>query len=198
MILDEKREYYSAYSKAYRATSPKYKKYIKGYREKNKQHNKLYMRMWRAKKGIKRKIRFPARRVEERRRRIREYSVKADRKRRLNVGYRLSRNVGRQIRLALHGEETAINWRTRLGYSLKELQKHLEKQFTTKMSWQNYGKYWWIDHRIPQSKFNQEHIEDFRTCWELENLRPMEKIANIVKGNKYSEPTLNQFLYLQT
>ena len=30
------------------------------------------------------------------------------------------------------------------------------------------------------------HDEEFKKCWALENLQPMEKIANIKKGNKYA------------
>ncbi len=54
------------------------------------------------------------------------------------------------------------------------------------MSWENYGSYWWLDHIKPRSSFNYESPDDkeLKECWALENLQPLEKIANIRKGNK--------------
>jgi len=56
----------------------------------------------------------------------------------------------------------------------------------------NYGKYeegkkkWNIDHIIPQSELLYKSLDDenFKKCWALENLRPLEIIENIKKGNK--------------
>jgi len=53
------------------------------------------------------------------------------------------------------------------------------------MSWENYGK-WHIDHIIPISKFNfitSEHL-DFKRCWALKNLQPLEAKQNMSKGKK--------------
>ena len=61
------------------------------------------------------------------------------------------------------------------------------------MAWDNYGgrtedprKTWHIDHIIPHSSFNYISLEDteFQKCWALENLRPLEKIENMKKGNR--------------
>lgn len=61
------------------------------------------------------------------------------------------------------------------------------------MNWENYGgrsddsrQTWWIDHIKPQSQFLYESIEDplFKECWDLSNLRPLEKKANMSKGDK--------------
>jgi len=45
---------------------------------------------------------------------------------------------------------------------------------------------WQIDHIIPKSKrtFESLDCENFKKLWALENLRPLETIANIKKGNK--------------
>ena len=42
------------------------------------------------------------------------------------------------------------------------------------------GEYWEIDHIIPLNLFNYESEQDeqFKICWSLANLRPLEKIAN--------------------
>lgn len=61
-----------------------------------------------------------------------------------------------------------------------------EKQFDSNMNWSNYGKYWHIDHIYPQSllPYTSMTDENFKKCWALDNLQPLEKIANIKKGNK--------------
>lgn len=81
-----------------------------------------------------------------------------------------------------------------LPYSIDQLKEHLETQFEPWMNWNNYGgrtnetrKTWWIDHIKPQSQFQYTSMTDdsFSKCWDLSNLRPLEKIANIKKGAKY-------------
>ena len=55
------------------------------------------------------------------------------------------------------------------------------------MTWDNYGSYWWIDHIKARSHFKYKTAKDpeFKECWVLENLQPMEKIANMKKSNNY-------------
>jgi len=79
-----------------------------------------------------------------------------------------------------------------LPYDMNELRKHIESLWEPWMNWGNYGKYdsnkntWQVDHIIPQSKllFISLTDENFLKCWKLENLRPLETIANIKKGNR--------------
>lgn len=57
------------------------------------------------------------------------------------------------------------------------------------MSWDNYGAKpgcWTIDHIVPQSHFCYTSLKDpqFQKCWALSNLRPLEYIANIRKGDR--------------
>lgn len=60
------------------------------------------------------------------------------------------------------------------------------------MTWDNWGKYdhnqktWQIDHILPQSKFPFSNFEEenFKKLWELSNLRPLETVENITKGNR--------------
>jgi hypothetical protein len=79
-----------------------------------------------------------------------------------------------------------------LQYTIEDLKQHLESQFEDWMNWDNWGranvneKTWNIDHIIPQSALPFSSMKDinFRKCWNLQNLRPMEAIANIKKSNK--------------
>ena len=79
------------------------------------------------------------------------------------------------------------HWQKYVGYTVQELVKHIESKFEDWMSWDNYGK-WHIDHIKPKSLFNYTSFfdEDFKKCWALSNLQPLEAIENIKKRNKYT------------
>jgi len=76
-----------------------------------------------------------------------------------------------------------------LGYSREQLVKHLEKQFTDGMSWENYGQ-WHVDHIIPLKAFNFQTVDDvdFKRAWALSNLQPMWGRENQSKGAKLFAP----------
>lgn len=104
------------------------------------------------------------------------------------INYKLRKNVSKLIRFYLFKQlvpKTSSCWKS-LGYTPPQLREHLEKQFDSNMTWENYGSYWTIDHIIPQSRllFQSFDDENFIKCWSLENLRPLEKIENIKKSNK--------------
>lgn len=103
----------------------------------------------------------------------------------------LSRSVNKALKRSNNKKDKSImNY---LPYSINELKKSLESQFEPWMNWENYGglsnnkeKTWWIDHIIPQSALPYSSMtdENFFKCWDLNNLRPLEKIENIKKNNK--------------
>jgi len=88
----------------------------------------------------------------------------------------------------LKTKKAGRRWESLVGYTIEDLIKHLESKFEPWMTWDNYGE-WEIDHKKPKSLFNYEIAEDieFRKCWALENLQPLEKSANRKKHNKYNE-----------
>lgn len=100
--------------------------------------------------------------------------------------FKLRKNCSVLIRSALQGNKRGVSILNYLPYSIQELKQHLERQFDNKMSWDNYGQYWHIDHIIPQSKLLYINMEEdnFQKCWALTNLRPLEAIENIKKSNK--------------
>jgi len=103
-----------------------------------------------------------------------------------NPQFRLSQNMGAKIRQTLRGEKAGRKWETLVGYTKKDLIKHLESKFEPWMDWNNYGK-WVIDHIKPKSlfHFNSYKDQEFKDCWALKNLQPMEKIANLKKFNHF-------------
>jgi len=121
----------------------------------------------------------------------REYCKKYNReylKRRYQTDHRfhLDSNLRSIICTALKGEKNRRSWQKLVGYTIEDLIKHLENKFTEGMSWDNYGS-WEIDHIKPKSLFKYETAEDadFKKCWALENLQPLNKIENRKKGSKY-------------
>jgi len=105
----------------------------------------------------------------------------------LTPRYKIDNAMRAAIYECLKGEKAGRKWEKLAGYSLSELMGHLEEQFDEKMTWQNYGPYWHIDHKIPKSWFNYETSEDlgFKNCWALKNLQPLEATENISKNNRY-------------
>ena len=106
---------------------------------------------------------------------------------RRDPSYRLYKNTASALRFSLKNGLRGLRWADVLGYSVEQLSKHLERQFDDRMTWQNYGRYWHIDHVKPQSVFNYKTSNDleFKECWALSNLRPLEAHENMRKSNKY-------------
>jgi len=108
------------------------------------------------------------------------------RQRRENPQIRLNRNISSAISSSLRSNKQGRHWEDLVGYTLADLRSHLEKQFTSGMSWDNYGQGWHIDHKIPVSAFLFDSPEDpdFKRCWSLNNLRPAWASYNMSKHDK--------------
>lgn len=164
------KEYYRAYKK-----TNKYKEQQKEYRntEKWKEHRKEY------------------RNTDKYKEYHNEYQKEYIKKRKLiDPKFKLDCNMTRAICTALRGKKAGRQWESLVGYSVEDLMKHLESQFESWMNWDNWGigkGKWNIDHRRPKSLFNYTSAEDeeFKECWALENLQPLEAIENIRKSNNY-------------
>lgn len=112
-----------------------------------------------------------------------------------NPSFRLNTSMSVGIYHSLKGNKNECHWEYLVNYTLEDLKSYLEKQFDKNMTWDNYGAYWHLDHRIPISWFNIKEVGDdqFNQCWALYNLKPMEAKANMNKSNRYSEPTILHF-----
>ena len=122
---------------------------------------------------------------------VREHSKIQSRRQRATPKGQVRNNITRGIHRSLtKGVKASRSWESIVGYTLDQLMGHLEEQFTPEMTWENYGSYWHVDHKIPISVFNFTCPEDidFQRCWSLSNLQPLEKITNIKKGNKLDGP----------
>lgn len=75
-----------------------------------------------------------------------------------------------------------------LGCTPAEFKSHLESRFDEKMSWDNYGDYWVIDHIRPIASFDLSISENQKAAFHYTNCQPMEKLANISKSDNYEHP----------
>lgn len=119
--------------------------------------------------------------------RKRQYNNDYERNRKaIDPVFKLRKNCSRLVKHALNGSKNGQSVLSYLPYTMNQLKKHLEDRFDNKMNWNNYGIYWHIDHIHPQSllPYTSMNDENFKKCWALENLRPLEAIENMKKSNK--------------
>jgi|WetSurMetagenome_2_1015567.scaffolds.fasta_scaffold133895_3 hypothetical protein len=122
-------------------------------------------------------------------------------KRSQNPMFRVSSNISRTISFMLTAggsSKAGKSFRNYVAWDSAELKAHLEFQFEPWMNWDNYGKYnyttwkdddittwtWQVDHIIPRSDLPYTSMEDenFKKCWSLDNLRPLNSKLNILDG----------------
>jgi hypothetical protein len=80
-----------------------------------------------------------------------------------------------------------------LGCTIEFLKKWFEFNFDSNMNWDNRGTYWHIDHIKPCSSFDLTNQEEIYKCYNWTNLRPLEKIENIMKSNNIDNNLIKTF-----
>lgn len=98
------------------------------------------------------------------------------------------------MRRYLKGQIKKSKTRDYLGCTAEELRQHLEKAFSSEMSWNNYGVYWHIDHIIPCTAFDFSKDEQIKKCFHFSNLQPLPASKNISKGDKLPDGSRARFL----
>lgn len=110
-------------------------------------------------------------------------------KRVTDVQYVLKENASRRIRKELNDLiKTNKDKHTTeyIGCSINELKTYIQNQFTTNMSWNNYGKVWEIDHVIPCKAWDLQDTFESLCCWNYRNLQPLYCDDNRRKKDSYS------------
>lgn len=132
-------------------------------------------RKWMAKNAEKVRSTDLARR-EANREAYRAKQRRADAKVKSNPDLTLRKRMRDRLRCFLKGQKSGTKTEFLLGYSRQELKRHIERQFTSGMTWEKLlaGEIH-IDHIIPVAEFAGAKIgtPEFRACWGLTNLRPM-------------------------
>jgi len=107
----------------------------------------------------------------------------------LDPKYHLDEIMGNAIYVAIKRQKQGQKWEEFVNYNVNDLINHLENLFESWMNWNNWGIYnpikktWQIDHIKPKNQFNYISYTDseFKKCWALNNLRPLETIKNLKK-----------------
>lgn len=110
-----------------------------------------------------------------------------------DIPYRLTVNFRNRLRsfISTSNSKKSLEY---LGCSPSELRTHIESKFSGVMSWENYGKYWHIDHVEPCAAFDLTKESHRERCFHYTNLQPLEAIKNLRK-NKRIKPS-HQFKLL--
>lgn len=110
---------------------------------------------------------------------IRKQRIKERRK--VDKDFQLTEILRSKIHKMLKGNETS--YKDLIGCEHDTLKKWLEFQFDDKMSWDNIGTYWHVDHILPINKFDLSNELDKRVCFRWTNLQPLEGKENRSKYN---------------
>ena len=94
----------------------------------------------------------------------------------------LAANLRSRLSKAISRKQIECSAVTDLGCSLEELKKHLETQFKSGMSWDNYGD-WHIDHIVPLASAQNE--AEIKKLCHFTNLQPLWAEENLSKGDTH-------------
>jgi len=91
---------------------------------------------------------------------------------------RIKRSLRKRMSDLLKGKQCRDKY---LGCNRGQLRSHLQAQFKRRMTWENYGTHWHVDHIIPLAAFNLQDEQQRRIACNWQNLRPLEATRNIAK-----------------
>jgi len=179
-FLAKGREYYQANKDKVNA---KMNEYLKTYRELNKDKTNKRQR-----ERYKNDSEYRAKCLQankNRKEKIREYYKN---KRKNDPVFRFKNSLRVHICTAIRKNRVSKNASKKsytlqlLGCSWQDAKQHIEKQWISGMSWENYGE-WHIDHITPVETFNLIDIEQQKKCFHYTNLRPLWAVDNYAKND---------------
>jgi len=174
MTKEEHRKYNKIYKRIHQK---QIKKYNKIYNQLNKKKRLEYNREYR--KNHKEQIRKYL--ISDKRRKYQNSYNK--RRRKININFKLLNNLRNRIWEALKRNIKSKSTVLLLGCSIDLLRNHLESQFKSGMTWNNYGK-WHIDHIKPCCQFDLSKASEQKKCFNYTNLQPLWSIDNLKKNKK--------------
>jgi HrpA-like RNA helicase len=167
------------------------KEYGKQWRAVNKERRKYQNKRW-CQENKERKNEMDRKWHKENRERTLLAARKSSRKQYNTPQGKINSSIRRLMLLSLQGKsKNRSHWEDLVGFTADQLKTHLEKRFKPGMTWENYGRNGWhIDHKIPIAAFNYEIPGDidFKRCWSLKNLSPLESSKNCSKGARIDKP----------
>ena len=121
---------------------------------------------------------------------IRTYNLKYHHEvRKHNTNYVITQTIRSRIHKLLNSEKE-LNTITYLGCSIEYFKKWLEFQFSSNMSWDNYGSSWEIDHVKPCASFDLTIEKSQLECFNWKNCSPLKVETNRSKKDKLITRTI--------
>lgn len=120
----------------------------------------------------------------------RRISAQRSLRRHTNIEYAIAEKLRRALVKVMNRFRTykAASAFALLGCEVPFFISHIESLFQPGMTWDNYGRYWHIDHHIPIKAFDMNNAEHQKWCFFWKNLRPMTKTDNFLKRDKIPYP----------
>lgn len=108
-------------------------------------------------------------------------------KRKIDIEFKLACSLRSRLYKTIRSQNGCKNIKSidLIGCLSSELKSYLESKFLPTMTWENYGKYWHIDHIIPCSSFNLIDEEEQKKCFHYTNLQPLFAVTTIINGVTY-------------
>jgi hypothetical protein len=97
--------------------------------------------------------------------------------------YHIAKAIRSRVYRVLKGTLKSAPTEKLIGCTWQQLRAHIERQFKRGMRWENHGKRWHIDHKIPCASFDLSKPEQQRACFHFSNLQPLEAKRNISKSD---------------
>lgn len=175
----EKRTKYM--QKYYQDNKEKLKQSAKKYREKYKEEYVEYMKKYRNshKKVMKKYLK------EYHQTHKKEANKYQQERRKMDVNFKTSQNLRTRINIAIKNNSKSLPTMSLIGCDIEYLMYHLQKQFTSRMNWDNYATYWEIDHIKPFASFDLSKAEEQQKVCYYTNQRPLTIKQNRSKGGRY-------------
>jgi hypothetical protein len=96
--------------------------------------------------------------------------------------------IRNRVKRALKDKDVKLDYELEFGCSLEDLVSHLENQFQSGMSWDNWTMDGWhVDHIKPLCKFNVRDSKEVIKANHYTNLRPLWAAENRAKSGKWTE-----------
>lgn len=113
-----------------------------------------------------------------------KYRSTTEESKRKRLNLMIARSVKDNIRSSLRNAGLKKDERSQvlIGCSITEFKDRIESLFSKKMSWDNYGRVWHLDHIIPISKFNLQDQAEILRCFHWTNYRPLAARRNMSEG----------------
>lgn len=170
--------------KSYNKNKHKYKERLKKWRKDNKEYMAKYYQVYKITNADKiQEYENSLKRKQQRK----KYMYIYEKERLSNDSlYRLQKNLRARLRSALHNNYKTGSAVRDLGCSISEFKAHLESQFQSGMTWNNYGRDGWhIDHIRPLTSFDLTDSKQIKQACHYTNLQPLWAEENLSKGASF-------------